>query len=60
MLQAVLHNTKRDVGLPFHVAGSVVVPNLLTVQKTVLTNILRRALRDSDVTATSKLKSAKR
>ena len=46
-LQAVLRDTAQQVGLPFHVAGTVFVPNLSTTQKTVITNILRKTLRDS-------------
>ena len=50
-LQAVLHDTAQQVGLPFHVAGTIVVPNLSTAQKTVITNILRNTLRDSTLKA---------
>ena len=50
-LQAVLRETAQQVGLPFHVAGTVVVPNLSTTQKTVITNILRNTLRDSTLKA---------
>ena len=46
-LQAVLRETTQQVGLPFHVVETVVVPNLSTTQKTVITNILRNTLRDS-------------
>ena len=46
-LQAVLRDTAQQVGLPFHVAGTVVVLNLSTTQKTVITNILRQTLRDN-------------
>ena len=50
-LQAVLRDTAEQIGLPFHVSGTVVVPNLSTTQKTVITNILRNVLRDSALKA---------
>ena len=50
-LQAVVRETAQQVGLPFHVAGTVVIPNLSTTQKTVITNILRNTLRDSTLKA---------
>ena len=50
-LQAVLRDTAQQVGLPFHVAGTVVVPNLSTMHKTVITNIVRQTLRDSTLKA---------
>ena len=37
-LQAVLWDTAQQIGLPFHVAGTVAVPNLSATQKTVITN----------------------
>ena len=50
-LQAVLRDTAQQLGLPFHVAGTVVVPNLSTTQKTIITNILRNTLRDNTLKA---------
>ena len=50
-LQAELRDTAQQIGLPFHVAGTVVVPNLSATQKTVITNILRNILRDSALKA---------
>ena len=50
-LQSVWRDSAQQVGLPLHVAGTVVVPNLSTIQKTVITNILRWTLCDSTMKA---------
>ena len=42
-----LRETAQQVGLPFHVAGTIVVTSLSTIEKTVITNILRQTLRDN-------------
>ena len=48
---SVLHETASQLCMPFHLAGVLVVPNLTTLQKTIITNILCCVLGAANVKA---------
>ena len=47
----VLRDTAQQLALPFHLCGTIVVPNLTKLQKTVITNIVRKILHASPLKA---------
>ena len=50
-LQVFLRDTAQQLALPFHLCGTIVVPNLTKLQKTVITNIVRKVLQTSPLKA---------
>ena len=50
-LQTVLRDTASQLALPFHVCGTIVVPNLTKPQKTIITNVVRKILHTSTLKA---------
>ena len=50
-LQVFLRDTAHRLALPFHLCGTIVVPNLTKLQKIVITNIVRKILHTSPLKA---------
>ena len=50
-LQVFLRDTAQQLALPFHLCGTIVVPNLTKLQKTVITNIVPKILHASPLKA---------
>ena len=50
-LQVFLRDTAQQLALPFHLCGTIVFPNLTKLQKTVITNIVRKILHASPLKA---------